>query len=206
MPDERLEVSVTFDERGYIGSAPELRLPVMALSLGGLRRKIEALLLPADHLAPTSSREVLHASLALRLHAALRPHEALDRTGQQEQVSLPVRSVVLNDLLGRNPGPLAVQPRVPDILRVSVAGIFDLKLRFDNVGGTAAEQRFRVQLSIGVQLVVGTLERFKPLLMRPLGPIAMREGHVRKRGGDRDRQYERANHARASFGTVGQAQ
>ena len=43
MPDERLEVSVTFDERGYIGSAPELRLPVMALSLGGLLRNIEAL-------------------------------------------------------------------------------------------------------------------------------------------------------------------
>ena len=43
MPDERLEVSVTFDERGYIGSAPELRQAVVALSL---RRKIEALLLP----------------------------------------------------------------------------------------------------------------------------------------------------------------
>ena len=41
MPDERLEVSVTFDERGYIGSAPQA---VVALSLGGLRRKIEALL------------------------------------------------------------------------------------------------------------------------------------------------------------------
>ena len=48
MPDERLEVSVTFDERGYIGSAPELRLPVMALSLGGLRRKVEALMMPDD--------------------------------------------------------------------------------------------------------------------------------------------------------------
>ena len=34
MREERLEVSVTFDERhGYIGSAPGL-LPVMALSLG----------------------------------------------------------------------------------------------------------------------------------------------------------------------------
>jgi hypothetical protein len=62
MPDERLEVSVTFDERGYIGSAPELRLPVMALSLGGLRRKIEALLLPAEveivlHLDGLAERE-----------------------------------------------------------------------------------------------------------------------------------------------------
>jgi len=35
MREERLEVSVTFDERGYIGSAPELRSRVMALSLGG---------------------------------------------------------------------------------------------------------------------------------------------------------------------------
>jgi hypothetical protein len=47
MPDERLEVSVTFDERhGYIASAPELRQPIVALSLGGLRRRIEIALLP----------------------------------------------------------------------------------------------------------------------------------------------------------------
>jgi hypothetical protein len=39
--DALREVSVTFDERGYIGSAPELRSAVVALSLGGLRRKIE---------------------------------------------------------------------------------------------------------------------------------------------------------------------
>ena len=48
MRDERLEVSVTFDERGYIGSAPELRWPVTALSLGGVRRKIEIAMLPDD--------------------------------------------------------------------------------------------------------------------------------------------------------------
>ncbi len=49
MREERLEVSVTFDERrGYVASAPELRSPVVALSLGGLRRKIEALLLPDE--------------------------------------------------------------------------------------------------------------------------------------------------------------
>ena len=42
MRDERFEVSVTFDaERGYVASAPELRQPVVALSLGGLRRRIE---------------------------------------------------------------------------------------------------------------------------------------------------------------------
>ena len=46
MSGDRLEVNVTFDERGYIGSAPELRKPVVALSLGGLRRKIEALMVP----------------------------------------------------------------------------------------------------------------------------------------------------------------
>ena len=47
MRDERFEATVTFDERrGYIASAPELRHPIVALSLGGLRRKIEALLMP----------------------------------------------------------------------------------------------------------------------------------------------------------------
>jgi hypothetical protein len=45
MSADRLEVSVTFDaERGYVASAPELRRPVTALSLGGLRRRIEALM------------------------------------------------------------------------------------------------------------------------------------------------------------------
>ena len=39
---------MTFDERGYIGSAPELRWPVVALSLGGLRRKIEIAMLPDE--------------------------------------------------------------------------------------------------------------------------------------------------------------
>jgi hypothetical protein len=47
MSTDRLEVSVTYAaERGYIASAPELRQPVVALSLGGLRRRIEILLLP----------------------------------------------------------------------------------------------------------------------------------------------------------------
>jgi hypothetical protein len=42
-------VSVTFDaERGYVASAPELRQPIVALSLGGLRRRIEIALLPDD--------------------------------------------------------------------------------------------------------------------------------------------------------------
>jgi hypothetical protein len=47
MSADRLEVSVTFDaERGYVATAAELRQPVIAVSLGGLRRRIEALMLP----------------------------------------------------------------------------------------------------------------------------------------------------------------
>jgi hypothetical protein len=42
----RRQVSVTFDERrGYVGTAPELRAPVVALSLSSLRRRIEAALM-----------------------------------------------------------------------------------------------------------------------------------------------------------------
>jgi len=47
--DGRFDVAVTFDERrGYVGTAPELRSLVIALSLGGLRRKVEALMLPDE--------------------------------------------------------------------------------------------------------------------------------------------------------------
>ena len=49
MREERLEVSVTFDEwHGYVASAPELRSAVVPLSLGSLRRKIEIAMLPDD--------------------------------------------------------------------------------------------------------------------------------------------------------------
>ena len=49
MRDERLEVSVTFDERrGHIASAPELRQPIVALSMASLRKRIEIALLPDD--------------------------------------------------------------------------------------------------------------------------------------------------------------
>ena len=42
MREERLEVSIRFDERhGYIGNAPELRHPIVALSLASLRKRIE---------------------------------------------------------------------------------------------------------------------------------------------------------------------
>jgi hypothetical protein len=62
-------VSVSFDERrGYIGSAPELRSPVTALSLGGLRRRLEALMLPDD----------LHIVLQLVVVAAVMISASLD--------------------------------------------------------------------------------------------------------------------------------
>jgi len=49
MGNGRFNVAVSFDERrGYVGTHPELRSPVTALSLSGLRRKIEAALLPGD--------------------------------------------------------------------------------------------------------------------------------------------------------------
>jgi hypothetical protein len=49
MRKRRLEVSVTFDERrGYVGTAPKLRAPLVALSLSGLRRQVEAALMPGD--------------------------------------------------------------------------------------------------------------------------------------------------------------
>jgi hypothetical protein len=49
MSADRLEVvvTVTYDaELGYIATAPELRQPIIALSLGSLHRRIEAAVLP----------------------------------------------------------------------------------------------------------------------------------------------------------------
>jgi hypothetical protein len=46
---DKLSIAVTYDPaKGYIGTAPELRQPVIALSLGGMRRKIEAAMLPDE--------------------------------------------------------------------------------------------------------------------------------------------------------------
>jgi hypothetical protein len=74
MRGEQLEVSVTFDERrGYVGMAAELKVPVTALSLGGLRRRVEALMVPDDvHI-------VLHLDRAARLER--------DRRRQQPQLA-----------------------------------------------------------------------------------------------------------------------
>ena len=44
---DRLTVAVTFDPaKGYVATIPDVPAPVTALSLNGLRRRIEALLLP----------------------------------------------------------------------------------------------------------------------------------------------------------------
>ena len=44
---DRLTVAVTFDPaKGYVATIPNVAAPVTALSLNGLRRRIEALLLP----------------------------------------------------------------------------------------------------------------------------------------------------------------
>jgi len=46
---EKLSIAVTFNpDCGYVGTSPELRAPVVALSLGGLHAKVEALISPDD--------------------------------------------------------------------------------------------------------------------------------------------------------------
>jgi hypothetical protein len=49
MRDDKLEVSASFDpRRGYFTTGSELPQSVTALSLGGLRRRIEVALLPDE--------------------------------------------------------------------------------------------------------------------------------------------------------------
>jgi hypothetical protein len=46
---DKFTIAVTYDpERGYVGTHSDLRAPVIALSLGGLRRKVEALMSPDE--------------------------------------------------------------------------------------------------------------------------------------------------------------
>jgi len=75
--DERLEVSVTFvPAKGYVASAPELRQPVVAVSLGGLRRRIEALMLPDNvnvRLILDRTAELERAAASRRSWRAERP-------------------------------------------------------------------------------------------------------------------------------------
>jgi hypothetical protein len=76
MGADRLEVAVTFvPAKGYVASAPELRQPVVAVSLGGLRRRIEALMLPDD----------------LRIVLQLDRAAQRERNRRRAQAQLPVR-------------------------------------------------------------------------------------------------------------------
>jgi len=62
MSGDEMHVNVTWCPRGFIGSAAELKEPVIAVSLGGLRRKIESLMVPDSvelrfHLDQQATRE-----------------------------------------------------------------------------------------------------------------------------------------------------
>jgi hypothetical protein len=76
MSGDRFEVSVTFDPaKGYVATAPELRVPVTALSLGGIRRRVEALMLPEEPIV------VLNLDRAARLERDRRRAAAVARAG-----------------------------------------------------------------------------------------------------------------------------
>ena len=73
---DKLSISVTFDpERGYVGTSPELRAPVVALSLGGMRAKIEALMSPDEVIV------VLNLDRAARLERDRRRLTGRPRSG-----------------------------------------------------------------------------------------------------------------------------
>ena len=73
---EKLFVAVTFrPEQGYVGTAPDLRQQIVALSLGGLRRKVEAVMLPDDVIV------TLHLDRAARLERDRRRLSGRPRPG-----------------------------------------------------------------------------------------------------------------------------
>src|SRR5262245_63783810 len=96
-----------------------------------------------------------HVRARASLESALGPYEALDRAPQHEEVGLSIGSVVLDDLLGRNPGPCIVQPSVPAIVGMSAAGLFDLEPCRHHVGRTAAVQRFGIAPAVRMSVVGG---------------------------------------------------
>ena len=71
---DKLQVFVSFDEKhGYVGRVPGLRQPIIALSLGGLRRRIEAMLMPDE------------VDLVLQLDRAARVERDRRRKGGEER-------------------------------------------------------------------------------------------------------------------------
>jgi hypothetical protein len=53
-------------------------------------------------------------------------------------MGLTVRGVVLDDLLGRNPGPGIIEPSIPDVVWISVAANVRLELRLHDIGRATA--------------------------------------------------------------------
>jgi hypothetical protein len=87
MRDERFEVTVTFDERrGYVATAPDLRSPVTALSLGGLCRRIEVLMLPDD----VDVRLILDASAERERNRRRQQARALPMPSTDGDVTCPI--------------------------------------------------------------------------------------------------------------------
>jgi len=73
---DKLSIAVTFNpDCGYVGTSPELRAPVVALSLGGLRAKVEALISPDDVIV------MLNLDKAARLERDRRRHTGRPRPG-----------------------------------------------------------------------------------------------------------------------------
>jgi len=105
-----------------------------------------------------------------RLESTLGPHEALDRISQHEQIRLPVRRVILDDLLWRDLNPLIVQPGVPAIFWIPLVAGLDFEFRPHGVSDTTAKKGLFI--SIWVLVIVGPLEALKPSLVRPVWPFA----------------------------------
>ena len=61
------------------------------------------------------------------------------------------------------------------ILEVASARAFDFKFGSNDIGRSAAVERFWIERPIRIEVIVGALEAFKPALMRPIGPVAMSE-------------------------------
>jgi len=81
---DKFSIAVTFrPDQGYVGTAPELRQPVIALSLSGLRRKVEALISPDDQRKGTRVPQLVMLNLdkAARLERDRRRLTARPRPG-----------------------------------------------------------------------------------------------------------------------------
>ena len=73
-------MTVTYDAScGYIGSVPGLRQPVVALSLGGLRRRIEIAMLPDESASSCSSMASPSANATAARHRRNRHAEVVHR-------------------------------------------------------------------------------------------------------------------------------